>query len=144
MALSILLVRLLVGHWLGLSAYHAIEDIPPGWSLLILSPSFFAALAAFILAPERNGDKAVDLSAHYFRVSRWVFPLLAVFTIFAGLSDLLIPESKPLPLWFYFLWAGTLLIPAFLSDRRIHAIVIAASFVIPPIFMAVAGSFSRM
>ena len=141
-ATSILLVRLLVGHWLGLSAYRSIENVSPGQSVLIFSPSFFAALAAFILAPEHGGREAVDLSAHYFRVSRWFFSLLATFTLLAGLSDLLIPESKPLPLWFYLLWAGALLIPAFISERRVHATVIAASFVVPPIIMAVTGGGS--
>ena len=138
-ATSILLVRLLVGHWLGLSAYRSIENISPGESLLIFSPSFLAALTAFILAPNRTESEPLDLSEHYFRVSRWVFTLLAAFTVLAGLSDLLIPESKPLPLWLYLLWAGILLIPAFVSVRRVHATVIAASFVVPPAFMAVAG-----
>ncbi len=130
-------MRLLVGHWLGLSAYRSIEHISLDQSLLIFSPSFVAALAAFILAPDRKGSEAIDLSAHYFRVSRWVFSLLAAFTILAGLSDLLIPGREPLPLWFYFLWAGALLIPAFVIDRRVHATVLAASFLGPPVFAAI-------
>jgi len=136
-ATSVLLVRLLVGHWLGLSAYRSIEHISPAQSLLIFSPSFIAALAAFILAPDRNGSEAIDLSAHYSTVSRWVFTLLAAFVLLAGLSDLLIPGEEPLPFLFYLLWAGALLIPAFVSGRRVHATVIAASFLGPPVFAVI-------
>jgi hypothetical protein len=129
-------VRLLVGHWLGLSAYRSLEEISAGESLLIFSPAFMAALAAFILSPAQKEGSSLDLSAHYFKVSPWVYSLMAAFTFLAGFSDLLIPGREPLPLWFYVLWAAVLMIPAFNKDRRVHGVVIGASLVIPVIFGA--------
>jgi hypothetical protein len=58
----------------------------------------------------------------------------------AGLSDFLIPEHRPLPLLFYSLWAGILLLPGFVSDRRVHASVLAASFIVPLVFGAIVGA----
>lgn len=127
---SLLLVRLLVGHWLGLATYRALPTITPAESLLIFSPSFAAALASFILSPDRT-ERSLDLEAHYFAVSRWVYPLLASFALFAGLSDLLVPMEAPLPLSFYLCWAGALLIPGLTANRSAHWVVLAASFLAP-------------
>lgn len=141
-AASLLLGRLIVGHWLGLSAYRSLDEISAGQSLMIFSPALTAALAAFILSPDRRSDEPLDLSAHYFRVSRWIFPLLAAFTILAGVSDLLIPGREPFPLWFYGAWAATLLLPAFTASPWTHALVIGASLLVPLAFAAVARAGS--
>ena len=62
-ALSLVLVRFLVGHWLGLSSYRSLDSISTGQSLLIFAPPFVLALAAHILSPERGQDEGADLVA---------------------------------------------------------------------------------
>ena len=136
---SLLLTRFLIGHWLGLSAYRSIDTFSIGGSLLVFSPSLVAALAAFVLAPNRSGEEPLDLDAHYLRIAPWLFSLLAIFILLAGLSDLLIPGLEPLPLWLYVAWAALLLAPALTASRRVHAVAIVASLVVPVLYAALRG-----
>ncbi len=118
--LSVGVVVILVGHWLGLSAYRSLDSISSDQSLLIFAPPFVLALAAHILSPERGHDEGVDLVAHYQSVSRWVYALLAVFSVLARVSDLLIPGKEPLPTWFQPALALLFAVPVFVSDPRAH------------------------
>ncbi len=118
--LSIGVALVLVGHWLGLSAYRSLESISSEQSLLIFAPPFVLALAAHILSPDRGHEEAVDLVAHYQSVSRWVYGLLSVFCVLARLSDLLIPGQEPLPTWFQPALAVLFAVPVFVSDLRVH------------------------
>ena len=126
-ALSLGLVVTLVGHWLGLSGYRALESISNRESLLIFAPPFLLALAAHILSPERGQDEELDLRAHYDAVSRWVFGLLALFGVFARLADLLIPGQEPLQTWFQPAIAVMFAIAALWANPRVHwAVIIGA------------------
>ena len=118
--LSIGVVVVLVGHWLGLSAYRALDSISSEESLLIMAPAFVLALAAHILCPERGRDEGIDLVAHYDSVARWVYGLLAVFCVLARVSDLLVPGEEPLPTWFQPALALLFTVPVFVSDHRAH------------------------
>jgi hypothetical protein len=130
----------LVAHWLGLSAYRSIESFSPAQSILIFSPSFIGALAAFVLTPELPASGVVDLPNHYRKVAPWVFPLLALFVRVSGLSDRLIFNTDIiLPLWFYILRSAVLLIPAFLSRATAHVAVLAFTVLAPVIFVALSA-----
>lgn len=128
---SALLLLALVGHWLGLSEYRELPAISSLEALLIFAPSFLAAFVAFLLAPEFTGDDRLDLSAHYFAVAPWVFPLLAAFAVLAGLSDRVVLGKDIIPFWFYIARAAVLLVPAFTVRVSAHAAVLAISLLAP-------------
>ncbi len=130
---------MLVGHWLGLSSYRAIESFSIGRSLLVFSPSFVGALAAFILAPELPPDGRVDLSLHYRHIARWVFPLLALFMLLAGVSDRLVLGEDLFPPWLYGLRSGALIAPAFVEHPSVHVVALLLALASPLVYLAVSG-----
>ncbi len=136
---SAILLLALVGHWLGLSSYRALPAISSSESLLVFLPSFLAAFVAYLLAPEFTGSERLDLSEHYFTVAPWVFPLLAAFMVFAGLSDRVVLGQDILPFWSYLARAGVLLVPAFSSRVTLHAAALALT-VLAPLVLGVAHS----
>jgi hypothetical protein len=135
-ATSCIVLLALTGHWLGMSGYRALPAISPAESLLVFSPSLVGALVAFILAPEFPDAREVDLSVHYFAVAPWVFTLLAVFVVLAGLSDRVILDQEIFPLWSYLARAVVLLVPAFSKQRSVHAGALILT-VLAPFMLAV-------
>jgi hypothetical protein len=130
-ATSIILLLALTGHWLGMSGYRALPHISPAESLLVFSPSFVGALIAFTLAPPSNESREIDLSAHYFTVAPWIFSLLALFMLLAGLSDRVVLGHDILPLWSYIARAAVLLVPAFSKRTYLHAAALALTVLAP-------------
>ena len=138
LATSALMLLGLVGHWLGLSEYRTIESFSPAQSLLVFAPSFVGALAAFVLAPELSEPGTIDLPRHYHAIARWVFPLFALFSLLAGMSDRLVLQKDILPFWLYVVRSAALLLPAFSSQVWLHAAVLVFSVVAPVAFFLIA------
>ena len=136
LATSVLLLLALVSHWLGMSDYRALPVISPAVSLLVFSPSFVGALAAYILAPEFPESHEVDLSAHYFAVAPWVFSLLAMFAVLSWVSDQVILGQTVFPFWVQLGRVGLLLVPAFSKRAPIHAAALITTVLAPFIFVA--------
>lgn len=67
-----------------------------------------------------------------------MFPLLALFTLLAGLSDRLVLDEEILPMWFYALRSAALLLPAFSRQAGVHAAVIVFTLAAPVVFVAFA------
>jgi hypothetical protein len=136
LATSILLLLALFGHWLGMSDYRALPVITPAESLLVFSPSFVGALAAFILAPEFPESHEIDLTAHYFAVAPWVFSLFALFSLLSALSDQMVLGQTFFPFWVQLARIGVLLVPAFSKRAPIHAAALITTVAAPFIFVA--------
>lgn len=137
LATSALMLLGLVGHWLGLSDYRTIESFSPAESLLVFAPSFIGALAAFVIVPDLSGPGPIDLPRHYRAIARWVFPMLALFSLLAGMSDRLVLDKDILPFWLYVLRGAAFLLPALSDQAWLHWAVLAFSIVAPLAYVAI-------
>ena len=130
----------LILHWLGLSAYRDLEFDRVSQSLLVFSPSILGAASAFVLTPDFPGEGDIEVDKHYFSVAPWVFPLVAAYTILAGLSDLLVPGEAPVPLYIALIFGALLFWLGLTRRRAIHRGVLAVSWA----YTATAFLFGRV
>ena len=66
----------------------------------------------------------------------WVFTLLAVFVVLAGLADRVILDHEIFPFWSYLARAAVLLVPAFSKRASVHAGALVVTILAPVLLLA--------
>ena len=89
-------------YWFGFWAYQDVPFDEGLQTVVVILPPLVMALVAFVLTPEIIRGKQFDLEAHYFEVSRWVYPLIGLTFILAVLSDITLNISETESPVFYF------------------------------------------
>ena len=132
---SVGMLLLAVLHWSGLWLY---EDVPftSLWQLfLLLLPPLLLVAAAFLMAPNPVVGEHLELRAHFERIARPAFLLLAAFSLLSLFADWFVARESPLD-WFSLHGLGNtaLLIAAALSERvwvRAVALAVLWAFILP-------------